>query len=316
MTQNHKAFAALIIMGIIGVGLFLLVCSLSNSSQKLTVIHPFSFSNVAIFQASLDDPDFWNRRAVADTSQHIDIILAEGKSTPIIAVTPFTNALIFASKNKDIRIIAGAGQNGLYLVANKECNSLDDLNGKKIGTARGDSLEVFLVELMQNRSYDKPIYFDDPFVAITSLENGQLDAVTHVEPFVSQLLDKGMNRIASSKDIWGNHPDAVIVTTSDVLTKNSDIINDALKRLLRAERDVKNNPDATAKLVSSLYAPIAADQLAAILPNQPPKVDIRDEMDFFRKRFATLQFMGLIDSNVGFPEQAFDFSFLEKICDK
>lgn len=284
----------------------------TTPDYQVTIIHPFSYSNAAVFQASIDDPEFWQRRAVADTSKHADILRSEGNQKPIIAVTPFTNALIAASADKSIRIIGGAGLNGLYIVASKDYTTLDSLVGKTIGTARADSLEVMLQEAMKSRDF-KTHYFDDPFVAIESLTKGKLDAITHVEPFVTQLTQQGMNRILASSKLWGDHPDAILVTTEEVLLKFPDVIEAALRKLQAAEIKVNSDPAAAAKILAPLYAPVTPEQLTAILPKQQARIDISNYLPFFRERFKTLKKLKYIREDQPFPESAFDLTLLKKV---
>lgn len=283
-----------------------------DSPIPVTIIHPFSFSNAAVFLATLDKPKYWDRRAVADTSKHAEILKAEGDQHPIITVTPFTNALIVAATDKSIRIIGGAGLNGLYLVA-RDISDIRELENKKIGTARADSLELMLYELLKPMQY-QTIYFDDPFVAVESLKKGELNAVTHVEPFVTQLLaDTHMRRLKASRDLWGDHPDAVLMTTRSVLLKYPREIERAMNQLQTAESKVNSNPRKTVAAIAPLYAPMVTPlQLEAILPTQPARIDIRSHMQFFRDRFKTLQELKYVPRNVDFPEDAFDFSFLSR----
>jgi hypothetical protein len=279
----------------------------NRSSDIPLVIHPISYSNVAVFEAALDNPDKIELRRVPDPARHVEILEAEGGNRPVLTVTPFANVLIAMERRPNLRVVGGAGLNGLSLVA-REAKSLEDLEGKRIGTSRGDSLEVFAKEAMGQRPYT-PVYFDDPFVAIEALKRNQIDAVTHVEPYATLLVKDGMTRISTSRDLWGDHPDSILMTTEESLRKFRPQLQGLISMLITAEKEARADPVRVAKRVAPFYSPLTVDDLRQILSFQQPQIDIRSFGTFFKERFRTLRELGYVNK-AKFPEDQFDFSLL------
>ena len=80
-----------------------------------------------------------------------DALTALNSGAMDIIHNPFTNAFVAAGQGAPVRIIAGSGAGGLFLVAQKETGikSMDDLakakgKGLKIGTVRFNTFELTL----------------------------------------------------------------------------------------------------------------------------------------------------------------------------
>ena len=140
-----------------------------------------------------------------------------------------------------------------------------ELKGKRVGTLRGDSLELFAVELLEREGLGQTdyelVYFTDPFEAVEAIKAGRIDAVTHVEPFATNLIeDEGMKRLATSAHLWADHPDAVLVTTEEVVRRHSDQLQWLIDTLTGAEQRIKSDPKRTAEhLAATFYQMPAAN---------------------------------------------------------
>ena len=115
---------------------------------------------------------------------------------------PFTNAFVAAAQaSAPIRIIAGSGAGGLFIIAQKESGirSMADLaaakgKGLKIGTIRFNTFELTLYrDLVRNNvaySDYNIVWFNDTLSMAAAFEAKALDVVTHVEPFATRLVDQ------------------------------------------------------------------------------------------------------------------------------
>jgi ABC-type nitrate/sulfonate/bicarbonate transport system substrate-binding protein len=280
-----------------------------DKEKKISIIHTVSYSNAVVFRTITSNPGIITGNFIPEPSKHIEALVALSKNGPTVAVTPFANALIGVSANKDLRIIAGSGLNGISLVG-VTVSKPSDLINKKVGTSKGDSLEIFAIEYLRKvglspSSYSL-IYFTDPFVAVEAAKRRSIDALTHVEPFATNLIeDNSMRRIVTSRELWGDHPDAVLITTTQSLTKYKPQLRWLIYRLLEQERLMNSNPVLTAKELSSFYQ-MPPNKLERILEYQKPSVRIDQYVDFLKDRYSTLEQLKYVHGP--FPKYIFDFS--------
>jgi NitT/TauT family transport system substrate-binding protein len=217
-----------------------------------------------------------------------DALTALNSGAMDIIHNPFTNQFVAAGQGAPVRIIAGSGSGGLFLLAQKETGikSMADLaaqkgKGIKIGTMRFNTFELTLYRaLVQAKvGYDdyNVVWFNDSLSMAAAFEAKQLDLVTHVEPFATRLTDQfGGVAIASNLDTWGPHgPDCVTNTTARYLETKPDVIKRYLKALVRADASIKADvPKAVEILDAAKFYRVNKETLAAALPRQMPQVDI------------------------------------------
>ena len=156
-----------------------------------------------------------------------DALTALNSGAMDIIHNPFTNAFVAAGQGAPVRIIAGSGAGGLFLVAQKETGikSMADLaaqkgKGLKIGTVRFNTFELTLYRALVKAGVGYSdyniVWFNDTLALAAAFESKNLDLATHVEPFATRLIDQlGGVPLASSLDAWGPHgPDCVTNTTA------------------------------------------------------------------------------------------------------
>ncbi|TMJ90659.1 MAG: twin-arginine translocation signal domain-containing protein [Alphaproteobacteria bacterium] len=217
-----------------------------------------------------------------------DALTALNSGAMDIIHNPFTNAFIAAGQGAPVRIIAGSGAGGLFLVAQKETGikNMADLaaakgKGLKIGTVRFNTFELTLYRALVKAGvgysdYDI-VWFNDTLALAAAFESKNLDLATHVEPFATRLIDTlGGVPIASSLDAWGPHgPDCVTNTTARYLDSKPEVIKRYLKAILRADAAIKADlPKAVDVLDGAKFYRVNKETLAAALPRQMPQVDI------------------------------------------
>jgi NitT/TauT family transport system substrate-binding protein len=201
---------------------------------------------------------------------------------------PFTNMIVAANNGAPVKIIAGSGAGGLFVVAQgtsgiKNIEDLKKAKGKglKVGSMRVNTFELTLYRTLQNAglSYSdfNMVWFNDVLSMAAAFEAKAIDVVTHVEPFSTNMVDRqGGVAIASNLDVWGkNGPDCVTNTRADFIEKYPDATKRYLKALLRADREIKLNPaKAVEVLDKGKYYRVNRETLAAALPRQMPQVDL------------------------------------------
>jgi len=218
-----------------------------------------------------------------------DAITALVSNAMDVIHNPFTNAFVAAAQaSAPIRIIAGSGAGGLFIIAQKESGirSMADLaaakgKGLKIGTIRFNTFDLTLYRnlLKHGVGYSdyNIVWFNDTLSMASAFEAKAVDVTTHVEPFATRLVDQlGGVALASSLDVWGPHgPDCVTKTSVRFMERHPQALRRYLKALLRADAAIKADmPRAVEILDAGKYYRVDKDTLKAALPRQLPQVDI------------------------------------------
>ena len=218
-----------------------------------------------------------------------DAITALVSNAMDIIHNPFTNSFVAAAQaSAPIRIIAGSGAGGLFIIAQKESGirSMADLvaakgKGLKVGTIRFNTFEMTLYRhLVQNNvgySDYNIVWFNDVLSMAAAFDAKAIDVVTHVEPFATRLVDQlGGAVLASNLEAWGqNGPDCVTNTSVRFLERYPEALRRYIKAILRADAAIKADmPKAVEILDAAKFYRVDKATLAAALPRQLPQVDI------------------------------------------
>jgi NitT/TauT family transport system substrate-binding protein len=248
----------------------------------------------------------WSDHAAALTSGTVDF-----------SVTPFTNVITAYANGAPIRIVSGSGINGLYLVSSKNIKTVKQLKGKKIGTFRADTLEMLLYNLLKmfGLSYDdvEIVYFNDGFEIIQSFASGKIDAMTHVEPYITKAVREfGANRLASGQDVWGgDHPDCVLTASEKIIKDHPEMVKAVIYAMMQSQLNIEDSLDAAINKVVGKYYKTDKEDLIESAKSQPPGIDIRDMKSFILDRFKDLKELGYL--KIEPDPQLMNFSFLEEV---
>jgi NitT/TauT family transport system substrate-binding protein len=253
-----------------------------------------------------------------------DALTALNSGAMDIIHNPFTNAFVAAGQGAPVRIIAGSGAGGLFLIAQKETGikSMTDLaaqkgKGLKIGTVRFNTFELTLYRALVKAGVGYSdyniVWFNDTLSLAAAFESKNLELATHVEPFATRLVDQlGGVPIASSLDAWGPHgPDCVTNTTARYLESKPETIKKYLKAILRADAAIKADlPKAVDVLDAAKFYRVNKEVLTAALPRQMPQVDItKGGAKGMEIAVADMVALGYLKS----PPQIVDTKLLEQV---
>ena len=205
-----------------------------------------------------------------------------------IAHVPFTNAIVAAHNGAPVKVIAGSGAGGIFLIAqgSSGIKTIDDLKkakgkGLKIGTMRLNTFELTTYRVLVNNGlkYEdfQMVWFNDVLSMAAAFESKSVDLVTHVEPFSTRLVDKlGGVPLASNRDVWGKDgPDCVTNARADFIAQYPDATKKYLRALLKADAAIKADmPKAVDILDKGKYYRVDRETLAAALPRQTPQIDL------------------------------------------
>lgn len=237
---------------------------------------------------------------------------------------PFTNILAAANNGAPVRIIAGSGAGGIFLVAQggSGVKGIDDLvkakgKGLKIGCMRVNTFELTLYRTLTNAglSYSdfNMVWFNDVLSMAAAFEAKAVDLVTHVEPFSTKMVDQlGGVPIASNLNVWGpDGPDCVTNTRADFVEKYPDTTRRYIRALLRADREIKADRDRAVEVLDKgKYYRVDGKTLRAALPRQMPQVDLTRGGDKgMQIAIADMTTLGYIKK---VPDTVMDFRFLRE----
>jgi NitT/TauT family transport system substrate-binding protein len=175
-------------------------------------------------------------------------------------VLGFTNAVAWASKGADLKVVGGAQQGYHSLVARDDSGikSIADLKGKTLASqSEGSTADVVLkgVVYKQGNLHDGDVNVMgvSPAVAVQSLVGKRADAAFLFEPYdrIAQLVApvKQVYEIGKS---WP-FPCMVVITSGDTLAKRKDDVWKALDAQKQAIDLLQQQPDAAAKLIASYF---------------------------------------------------------------
>ena len=236
---------------------------------------------------------------------------------------PFTAAVQGAAKGAKIKIIAGSGNHGLWVLAQPhlKIKSIEDLKaykgkGLKVGSQRMNTLELTFYGLISDagmtyKDFDMKFAFDH-FSMMAAFENKEVDVITHVEPYATMLEKKGAVRIGDSTQTWGEgSPDCVVSVKEEFLAKHPQTVKRYLRAILRADRFIKSDMEKAAEIVySGGFYKVDKESYKAALPRQLPGVDLRKGVKGMNKAIGHLVELGYMKAA---PKDLLDLSLLEEV---
>lgn len=175
-------------------------------------------------------------------------------------VLGFTNAVAWASKGADLKVVGGAQQGYHSILVRNETGISDvaGLKGHSLASQREGSTADSVLRGVTLKSAglqpsDVNIMGVSPAVAVQSLVSGRVDAAFLFEPYdrIAQLVAP-VKQIYEIGEVWP-FPCMVVITSGDTLAKRKD----AVWKSLDAQRDaielLKNQPAEAAKLIADYF---------------------------------------------------------------
>ena len=203
--------------------------------------------------------------------QGLDVELIEFKSgTDLIkaivggqidsGVLGFTNAVAWASKGADLKVVGGA-QHGYHAIVARDdsgINTVADLKGKTLASqAEGSTADTVLkgVVLKQAglRPEDVNIMGVSPQVAVQALLGKRVDAAFLFEPqaSIAQLIAP-VKQIYEIGEVWP-FPCMVVITSGDTLKKRKDAVWKSLDAQREAIDLLQKRPAEASKLIAGYF---------------------------------------------------------------
>jgi len=199
-----------------------------------------------------------------------------------LGVLGFTNAVTWASKGADLKVVSGA-QRGYHSLVVRDDEGVTDvagLKGKTLASQKeGSTADVVLKGVVLKQAKLKPddleIMGVSPAVAVQSLVGKRVDAAFLFEPYdrIAQLVAP-VKQIYEVGQSWP-FPCMVAVTSGDILSKRKDDVWKALDAQLQATQLLQKQPNDAAKLISSYF--IAEPTLKTLKRGELPRDEVISE---------------------------------------
>jgi len=160
-------------------------------------------------------------------------------------------ALISKSKGTDFVIVASANLEGSAIVAKPVIKTVQDLNGKTVGTPGIGTIQTSLLYMVEQKFGIKvtPKHYTGPTGLLLDFEKGMMDAYIAWEPFVAEAVVKGLGNVTlTSHDILSSHQCCVFYISGKMFREQPDIAKKLIKIHLRAMKYVATRPNDAMKI--------------------------------------------------------------------
>ena len=260
----------------------------SSTSDDLAEVHLGYFANVTHAQAVLGVSTGDFQTALGDTKLKtfifnagpslIDSLISGDIDIAYVGPGPALTAWA-RTNGEQVRVIAGAADNGVVIVARKGSgiNTLADLKGRKIATPQRNNTQD-----MSARHYVLSVLGQTDDRNVLPIANaqqagrmaaGDIDAAWVPEPWGSRLVAEGNGQIiAQEKDLWPDHQFSltVIVARPAFLQAHPDVVRRILTVHKQWTQKLNDNPSAYAAQLSDAlhnltHTPLSVDLVKSSL---------------------------------------------------
>jgi NitT/TauT family transport system substrate-binding protein len=191
-------------------------------------------------------------------------------------VLGFTNAVAWASKGADLKVVGGAqeGYHALVVREDSGINKVADLKGRTLASQKeGSTADTVLKGVVLKDAGLKPEDLDilgvSPQVAVQSLVGKRVDAAFLFEPqaHIAKLVAP-VKQIYEIGEVWP-FPCMVVITSGDTLKKRKDAVWKSLDAQREAIELLQKKPTDASKLIAGYF--IAEPTLKTLKQGDMPR---------------------------------------------
>ena len=166
---------------------------------------------------------------------------------------------------------------GVVVKADSPIKTAKDLEGKKVATNTLKNIVDTSVKSLVRKAQGDPTkvsFVEMPFPNMgAALEQGQVDAIFVVEPFLSAALAKGWHTLATWADVAPNLCVALYFTSTDLVSRNADLVSRFSAAMQESLAYADANPDAVRQIIGT-YTQITEDvRKNMTLPKWPADIN-------------------------------------------
>lgn len=184
-----------------------------------------------------------------------------------VGVLGFTNALSWASRGADLKIVGGAqrGYHSLLVQNSLGIDSVEELKGYSLASQKqGSTADLVLDNIVLKgaglKRDDVALRYVSPAVAVQSLVAGNADAAFLFEPYARLArYTSDVKEIYEIGDSWP-FPCMVVITSGDAWSQRRDVIESVLEAQKTAIKLLQDDPEEAAGLIRHYF--IATETVA------------------------------------------------------
>jgi len=179
-------------------------------------------------------------------------------------------AMIYASKGAEIVILASSNKEGSAIVAKPGINSVEELNGKKVGTPGVGSIQNVMLGMIEEKVgiTVERVHYTGPTELLLSLARGDIDAFIAWETYCAEAVVGGIGNIVyTSHDLLPNHQCCVLWVSNELYNERPDIVKKLVRVHARALNYTEENPDDAKQLLASITG-----KTIAVIQNAWPRM--------------------------------------------
>ena len=236
--------------------------------------------------------------------------LAGGKID--FSTNPFTLPFFAANSGVPINVISAAGGWGVMEVVAQgklKLNSMADVKtyitvGRpklKVGTLQGDTLELILTRALDQegiaQSAVEYVYFNDLLAMVEAFKAGQIDILSHIKPYTTDLVkNKGATILTSNAKVWTvKTPNCVVSVLDKTYTQRPEVVKAYLQGLQCGADIINKNPQAAVNLLSQgNYYKVPADVLVQAFQSAPALIGFEPDLEAIQSVINDLTKMGYV----------------------
>jgi NitT/TauT family transport system substrate-binding protein len=222
-------------------------------------------------------------------------------------------------QGQDIRIVNIGSRTldlSLIVMPNSPIKTIQDLKGKKFGISNprslGEMMAVMVLEKAGLKSEDMPrVALGSLGGALTALEKGAVDATAIPSILLRTRGSSKYRTVIGPKDL-PRLPPAIGIATTALMKKNPAQLRALLAGRAEAVRFMYKNPDETIKILSKVYEPLPAADVATLVKELLAAQFWSEgemEMELLTNTVKAMRYVGLIEKEPDLKAMI-DLSFL------
>ena len=289
------------------------------AGREIKFAHGAGLCNMPLFYSAEKElfAKYGFKGTAALTPMPADVAVQLATGQVEMAVIPFTNAIAAYTQGASFQVVAGSGVEGLVIVAKPEIKSFADLKGKKVATFQADTLDVIVYDYLKKEgmTYDdvEMVYLGDSTELLNAYLAGQVDAVSHIEPYATKAkTETSGNILGNGVDIYGSgYPDCVLAVRNEIIESEPEMVKDVIRVFFEAQYEIESNFEGAAQATIDKYYKTDMESLLASAQAQPPGVDVRDKRNFMYERAESMKELNYINTDL--DDNFVNFSLLEEV---
>jgi NitT/TauT family transport system substrate-binding protein len=280
--------------------------------------HGTGFCNSAFFitHAKQLGKEYGLTLEFVNTPTSAELVTFLGAGMVDVSVLPYTSFIALYDKGAPVKIIGGAGIEGLGIIAQPGLDTAAKLKGKTLGTFQMDTLEVLPYDWLKKNGvkFNEVIvrYMGNTPEAVEAFKAGAIDFICTIEPYASGLLNdvKGSVLLSNGLDIYGpRYTDCVLAARTSLVEQKPEDLKALIKAMLKAQLMFEQQREQMLNELVGTYYKTSLENARIGAQKQPPCVDQRAQTDFILGRVDSIIEMGYIKKKPG--RDAIDWTLLE-----